>query len=279
MITATEACFIREHAYVPEHLPGYVHAISQAEPYLLGAYLCFQIADSLMFNGYPLGPPTGSQSMLETLESATVRFKPRRVALIAPVIPRDRGRDQIAERDQYYRLDLAQPKIDGKLRNMLRRASRELRVECPRELGEDHTRLISEFASSHPLSQEMRYIFERIPGYVSSVPTAQVFSVRDRTGRLAAFDVAEFGAGSYAFYQFNFRSRAGCVPGASDLLLQAVITAAQERGKRFLNLGLGINAGVRRFKEKWGGTPFLDYEFCRYKTTPPTLLDAVRQRL
>jgi len=29
--------------------------------------------------------------------------------------------------------------------------------------------------------------------------------------------------------------------------------------KKSLNLGLGVNAGIRRFKEKWGGTPFLKY--------------------
>jgi hypothetical protein len=23
-----------------------------------------------------------------------------------------------------------------------------------------------------------------------------------------------------------------------------------------------VNQGIRRFKEKWGGIPFLDYEFC-----------------
>jgi hypothetical protein len=58
-----------------------------------------------------------------------------------------------------------------------------------------------------------------------------------------------------------------------------VIRTAQEQGKRFLNLGLGINAGVRHFKEKWGGTPFLNYEYCRFTISPPRLLDVLLQRL
>ena len=29
--------------------------------------------------------------------------------------------------------------------------------------------------------------------------------------------------------------------------------------KKAVNLGLGINSGIRRFKEKWGGAPFLKY--------------------
>jgi hypothetical protein len=30
-----------------------------------------------------------------------------------------------------------------------------------------------------------------------------------------------------------------------------------------------VNEGIRRFKEKWGGVPFLNYEFCErhYATT------------
>lgn len=279
MLTAAEERFIIDHAYVPEHLPGYVQSISGAEPHLLGAYLCFQVEDSLMFNGYPLGSPFDGQAMLDQLEAAATRFRARHVALIAPAIPRDRVGGQIPERDQHFRLELAQVRMDAKLRNMLRRASRELQVECPEEIADDYTRLTLEFVRSHPLSEETRRIFERIPGYVSSVATARIFGVRDGAGRLVAFDVAEFGAADYAFYQFNFRSRECCVPGASDLLLQAVITRAQEQGKRFLNLGLGINAGVRRFKEKWGGTPFLDYEYCRFTISPPRFLDALLQRL
>jgi hypothetical protein len=162
---------------------------------------------------------------------------------------------------------------------MLRRASRDTRVESAREIRKEHLSLIGEFLAAHPVSQELGYIFDRIPAYVSAVPTARIFSARDRTGALIAFDVAEFGAKDFAFYQFNFRSRTQYVPGASDLLLDAVITAAQSEGKRYLNLGLGINPGVRRFKEKWGGQPFLPYEYCRYSPGHLTLFDALLQKL
>jgi hypothetical protein len=36
----------------------------------------------------------------------------------------------------------------------------------------------------------------------------------------------------------------------------------------FLHLGLGVNAGIRRFKEKWGGAPTLAYEFCEWRREP-----------
>lgn len=279
MISAPEERFVLEHAYVPEHLPGYVGAISRAEPHLLGEYLCFQVEDTLLFNGYPLGSAFDSQAMLDALDSFTERFRPRHVALIAPAIPLERLASQFPERDEYFRLDLSRVRPDAKLRNMLRRASKELHLEGSGGIQEDHLRLIENFVDTHPLSEETKYILERIPAYLSSISTAQVFSVRNGAGRLVAFDVAEFGSRDYAFYQFNFRSRKRSVPGASDLLLQAVIQTAQEQGKRFLNLGLGIHEGVRRFKEKWGATPFLRYEYCRFKTSPPTMLDVLIQRL
>ena len=49
------------------------------------------------------------------------------------------------------------------------------------------------------------------------------------------------------------------VPGASDLLLREMVNLAHAEGKKTINLGLGINTGIRRFKEKWGGVPFLPY--------------------
>lgn len=279
MISPPEECFITDHAYVPEHLPGYVHVIAGGEPYLLGDYLCFRTGDSLLVNGYPLRGPFDEAALGRAIESAVSRFTPRHVALIAPKIPATLAAGQPRECDQSYRLDLLRVARDAKLRNMLRRASRAAQVESSRDIREEHRSLIVEFLDTHPVGEEIRFIFERIPAYVSAVSTARVLNVRDGAGALVAFDVAEFGAKNYAFYQFNFRSQKHYVPGASDLLLDAVIAAAQSEGKRFLNLGLGINPGVRGFKEKWGGRPFLPYEYCRYAPGRPTLFDALLQKL
>jgi hypothetical protein len=48
-----------------------------------------------------------------------------------------------------------------------------------------------------------------------------------------------------------------------------MITLAQERGKQVINLGLGVNEGISRFKKKWGGEPFLKYEFCELHYEQP----------
>jgi hypothetical protein len=49
------------------------------------------------------------------------------------------------------------------------------------------------------------------------------------------------------------------VPGASDLLFNEMVRLAQSEGKQAINLGLGVHRGIRRFKEKWGGEPFLNH--------------------
>ena len=45
----------------------------------------------------------------------------------------------------------------------------------------------------------------------------------------------------------------------SDLLLAALIERSRQQGKRFINLGLGINPGIAAFKLKWGAEKFLHY--------------------
>ena len=194
MLTPAEEQRILSHAYVPEHVPGYVSAISGVEPSPLGDPLSFRGEDSLLFNGYLLGTSFDETMLGRAIETAVSRFKPRHVAVIAPKIPEEVAAGQILERDEYYRLDPGRVRRDAKLRNMLRRAAREARVESSRDLREEHRALIAEFLDTHPVSQEIRYIFERIPAYVSAVPTARVFSARDRAGTLVAFDVTEFGA-------------------------------------------------------------------------------------
>jgi len=124
---------------------------------------------------------------------------------------------------------------------MIKRASRDLYIERKQELRDEHILLISEFLNTHKVDDATQYIFERIPEYVSSVPTAWVFSAKDKTKRLVAFDVAEFSPKDYAFYMFNFISYHYGVPGTSDLLLYEIIKTARGEGKFFINLGLGIN--------------------------------------
>jgi hypothetical protein len=249
---------------VPEHITDYVAAISGGEPFLIKDYLCYNSKGVLIFIGYPLKGAFVEGEIKDALDKAIEQARPEQVALIAPAIPQLKYECSKGKADSYYRLDLSNIHIGQKLRNMIKHASRELHCEKRRTLGDEHKQLISEFLNSRKVDEDTQRLFERIPEYVSSVPTAVVFEARDKNGRLIAFDIAEFGAKEYAFYMFNFRSQKDYIAGASDLLLHELIKAAQKEGKSFVNLGLGINEGIVFFKKKWGGAPFLDYKPCNY---------------
>jgi len=279
MITAAQQDYIEDHAYVPEHIPRYVIAISQTEPFLLGEFLAYTREDHLIFIGYPLKETFQEKQMRKGLEDAIKRFKPETVALITPAIPSSLKNCVRPPSDHYYRLDLSSVSISQKLRNMLKRGGRELSVEESRNFDDEHRKMVEEFLKTHPVDEATRFIFERIGDYLSSSTTVWVFDARNKRGKLVAFDVAEFKPKDYALYMFNFSSDALYVPGASDLLLFEVIQQAKTERKKYINLGLGINPGVTFFKRKWGGGVFLPYSFCLYYPSVKEILETLLPKL
>ncbi len=279
MITAAQQDYIEDHAYVPEHIPHYVIAISQTEPFLFGDFLVYAKKDHLIFVGYPFKETFEENWMRSVLEEAIKRFKPENVSLIAPAIPPSLNDCIHRPSDHYYRLDLSALSISQKLRNMLSRASRELSVKKSRDFGKEHQKLIEVFLKTHPVDEATRFIFERIGDYLSSSTTAWVFDARNNRGEVVAFDIAEFNPRNYTIYMFNFSSNTLYVPGASDLLLSEVIKQAKTEGRKYINLGLGINPGVAFFKKKWGGVAFLPYAFCHYHPSRKENLEALLQKL
>ena len=279
MITAAQEDYIERHAYVPEHIPPYVTAVSQTEPFLFGDFLVYAKKRHFILIGYPLEEPFDEKRMGTALEDAVKRFKAEVVSLTAPTIPFSVEGCVHSPPDHYYRLDLSSISISQKLRNMLKRAGGVLSVEQSNRFDEGHRRMIAEFLKTHPLDEATRFIFQRIDTYLSSSKTARIFDARTERGELVAFDVAEFGPMNYALYMFNISSAVRYVPGASDLLLSEVINRAKIERKKYINLGLGINSGVTFFKEKWGGVPFLPYASCFYHPSRKEDLDKLLQKL
>ncbi len=396
MITSAQRRYIEAHAYVPEHLPAYVTAITAARPYLFGDYLAYAADDRLIFVGYPLSGAGDEAAWLSALDTAAARIRPRLIAITAAALPAALADCPASSPDAYYRLDLADVRPDKKLRNLLRRAERELTVRRVAGLDREHRGLVDAFLVHTPVDESTRFIYERLERYAgrkgrlvsgiaalagllgqargrretpppapplhgetpppapllhgeipppapplhgegsysppslggkgagglgagkgelgrpgapldcgasapllrskgedrgmdrpgapldcgASAPLLRskgedrgmdrpgaplILEARDAAGRLVAFDIATCAAGEYAFYLFNFRARECYVPGASDLLLARLIELARAAGKRYLNLGLGINAGVRGFKEKWGAMPFLPHLACAWE--------------
>jgi len=279
MITAVQQDYVKDHAYVPEHVSHYVTAISETEPFLFGDFLAYSKKDHLIFIGYPLKETFQEKQMRKALEDAIKRFKPESVSLTAPSVPSSLRDCSDFPSDCYYRLDLSSLSISQKVRNMLKRAGRELSVEKNKFFDEEHRNMVDEFLKTHPVDEATRFIFERIDKYLSSSTTAWIFDARNNRGELAAFDVVELWAKCYTICMFNFGSDALQVPGASDLLLFEVIQQTKREGKEYINLGLGINPGATFFKKKWGGQVFLSYSFYLYDPSGKEIVDKLLPRL
>lgn len=274
MITPGEEDFIREHAYLPEHILSYGTAISRLEPFLTDGYLhFFREGGNLVFIGYPLDRAPDSARMAETLQGLIASRNPGQVAILAPSIPAAYGPP--AGKDHYYSLDVGRLGPPPKVANMIRRASGAVNITRQRTIGPEHLGLIRAFYESRQIDQDTRTIFQRIPAYLEASGTAAVFSARAQDGSLAAFDIADFWANHYAFYMFNFRSPLHPLPGASDLLFQEIIAEAKSQGKTRINLGLGINAGVTFFKTKWGARPLLPHESVLYRCKRLSFLESL----
>lgn len=253
MLSREDRRRVHEHAHVPEHLPDYVEAVSGREGHLLDAYLCFCGSARLTLVGYPLGRT--EERPEEAFARACDRFQPKAATLVAPEI-RLPGEDALLEApDRYYRLALPLDRVPPDVAYMIRRGRRELRVR-EGTFRRAHRRAVKAFLADRDLTPEQRRIFTRIPAYLKRSGSARLLEAwQGKT--LAAFDVVDTGSRRSAFYLFNIRAPGVNVPGASDLLLWETVELARREGKDSLNLGLGLHSGVRRFKEKWGATPFL----------------------
>lgn len=273
MLSEHEYLFIYQHAHLPEHLPDYVRAVSKSTPYLIDNYLCYIRKKHLLFIGYPLGIQTGDTSLV--FQNACEKLNPSTISIISPEPWNEEKPVDWQPDDYYFTLDLPLEKPDSDLSYMLRRARKELTVNEAR-LKKEHKIMINDFIAQHHLSPHYIELFKKIPHYLKLSPTARMIEATYNNS-VAAFSIIDLGSAEFAFYLFNFRSKHINIPGASDLLFWQMVLMAQSNGKKVVNLGLGINDGIRRFKEKWGGKPFLPYTTERMNAKPFDLGDLAKK--
>jgi hypothetical protein len=244
--------------------------ISKGDPFLIEDHLGFVKDNWLILVGYPLDKNYSQERCGRILKQAVEIFRPEYLWFIGPDIPPSLL-DSCKERqtDQYYKFDLAQTKLKPSLQRAADKASEELIVERGHSISKEHEALISELLKRVKLPPRVRALYLAMPDYVGRSSSAWTLNARDKAGKLCAFSVVELGAKNFSTYVLGSHSKKHYVPHASDLLFLEMINLTREHGKNTINLGLGVNEGIRRFKEKWGGTPFLTYEFCEsfYGTT------------
>ncbi|TVQ97337.1 MAG: translation initiation factor IF-2 [Desulfovibrionales bacterium] len=286
-------------AVVPEQLVCYVRAVAGSTPRLFDTCLGYETPDDLVLIGYPLyDPPQSlldelalSRSLDLALESSTARkitvlaaTRPKQAPAVtteAASSDKPSGHTSGQAQDAYLALPIPAPAPGQKLRNLLRRAEREVTLDQGRTLDQEHLALIDRYLEYRDLEPGTRRIFRNIPAYVQACPGALVISAwltkTDNSSHLTGFVVGDFTSLSTAFYMFAFRDPDLAPPGTADLLLHALLQKGEQRGQIRMNLGLGINPAIRYFKNKWGAEVFLPCVETSWERRPRGLMSRMHK--
>ena len=263
MITLNEEEDILTKAYVPEHIVSLMALISKGEPFLIDDYLGFFKDNWLILVGYPLGKDSSTERCERVLEQILSSYRPKYLWFIGPEVPFSLSKISTERQtDQYYTFDLEVTKPKTSLLRVAEKASMELEIEKGHSFLKEHEALVVEFLKREKLTPRLRELYLAMPQYVPQSKSSCVLNAWDNKGNLSAFYIVDLAAKGFATYLLGCYSRKNYVPHASDLLFYEMIELTRESGKKIINLGLGVNEGIRRFKEKWGGIPTLRYEFC-----------------
>jgi hypothetical protein len=250
-------------AYLPEHIPSLMAIISCGQPFLAGEYLGYTRDNWLILVGYPLQGSYSQESCEQAIHHSIETCQPEYLWFIGPEIPAMLSEScRARSSDVYYQLDLSRLQISSALRRQVKKASASLSVQKGENYTREHRALVGELLRRKELSPMVAELYRSMPTYLRASPSACLLEARRLDGKLCAFYVIEQAAQRFDAYVLGCYSQKRYIPHASDLLFLEMIELAKQNGKALINLGLGVNEGIKRFKEKWGGQPFLKYEFC-----------------
>jgi len=276
MLTASEENYILTYANIPEHLVGLMTSLSSGEPFLIEDCLCLHREDWLILVGYPIR----NEFLIDAFENLVAeiqkRFQPRRLSLVAPSLPRSMHHTcRERESDYYYTLDIPVLVLKNSVKRNIKKAQQLLRVERSPRMEAAHQSLMQEFVHRIDPPARVRELLSKMLDYVGQSTQAMALNTWDKNNNLVAFYIIDLAARNFTNYIIGGYSKKYYVRGASDLLLFELIKISEEHDKSYIHLGLGINDGIRKFKEKWGGRPTRSYEMCEIILSKPSVLETI----
>ena len=277
MLTHEEERYILTQAYIPEHVVGLMTYLSGGEPFLIENYFCCRKNDWFILVGYPLEKDFKLAEFEGVVEKLKNQFRPTNISIIAPqILPSLLKTCTENESDHYYTLEAGHGILPSVVRRNLKKARQELTVERASEMQADHQNLMREFVERVKPAERVKRLFFKMPGFVSHSDSAWVLNAWDAQKHLAAFYVVDLAARDFSNYIIGCYSKQNYVLGASDLLLYELIQLSKAHQKSYIHLGLGVNDGIRRFKEKWGASPTRQFEMCEIAFKKPSIWDVIR---
>ncbi len=265
-------------ARTPDQLLPYVHAVSTVTSYILGDYTVHMNGSHAILVGYSFSgvdkPSLLDEAVAHLLSLEIVEH----ITVLAPTRSRFTPEHATVTKDAYYILNLPLSLSQQKnVASMCHRAQKHISIQIT-EGGKqeqhtekkqlwtgEHQELLLQYIRRPQINAAMGSIFQCLERYCRQPQHVCLFSAYDNTsGALQGFTVGDFNSWHMAFYMFALRLPTA-VPGVAETLLYSLLQEAQNRGYSQCNLGLGINAGIRFFKEKWGAKPHLPLVQCSWE--------------
>ena len=263
MLSAQEEAYILGRAYIPEHCIRLMTFVSGGEPLLIDDFFICRKENWIILIGYPLTDNFTCDALEAVFSKIKKTLRPEFISLIAPEMPSSLAATcRERQSDAYFTLKTRNPTIRSPVKRNLRKARQNLRVEISTHMHDSHQELMHEFVARTPLSDRVERLLFKMPDFVAAADKAFVLNAWHKANRLSAFYVVDLEAEGFSNYIIGCHSKKNYVVGASDLLLFELINLSLEYEKNTIHLGLGVNAGIRRFKEKWGAAPSRRYEMC-----------------
>lgn len=266
---------ILARAVVPEHSAPFMQAVSGGRVLVADHFVFYAAEDWLMAIAYPLegSGPYSHERFEAALADALEQTGATACFAVGPDLP-PRLSGNVLERDVFYTLPAEAP-VPPRLRSPVRKARERLRIDETRDFGPQHRRLWAEFMGRAVLRANVRELFARTPQMLAA-EGADVRLLNAWDGdRLVACLVLDYSTPAFVSYIVGARSRTHPVSHAGDALFAVMLEKARAAGAAFVQLGLGVNEGITRFKRKWGAVPSLPYVMAQWQETSRAGADKV----
>ncbi len=254
--------YANAQAITPDQLLYYVSSVSNMQSELVGDYIVHKQGTKTILIGYNLQDPHNTEQLDDVIQQLISSKEGESITVLAPLRPNIAPDEAISSKqDAYWFLPLPIAP-SSKVRNMLNNAQNHVYITKKSEKNAwsgEHQELMLEHIRQKSLDSAQCTLLHGLEKYILSSSDVLLFSAySNESKKLLACAIADFSSFTTAFYMFAFRHESAH-QGTSDALLFALLEEAATRGYTHCNLGLGINEGIRFFKNKWGAKPSLPF--------------------
>ncbi len=221
----------------------------------------------IMAIGYPLKNEFSIERFETAIEKAKSKYLASTFLAIAPEFSEKRQKN-IVDKDKYFNLS-AHAQVPKKLERHLKKVKNLIHIEVSTTFTQAHRALWIEFLGRSPMTARVRSLYANIPHALEEKKAdLRLINAYDNEKNLVACMLMDFSLEKCVSYILGAHSRKNYIPHASDYILEYTLELARQELKDTIFLGLGVNEGIQKFKEKWNAQVSVDYALAAWDEIP-----------